>query len=150
MKITIAKYRHINIGHEGGAMKCDLHIDGVLAAHVENGGFGGPNDYHWVGPFAGQGFMPKAVKDFVDAQPEQDMCGMMLKPDLDCLVDDAVYAFEVAKKIATRCKKVLVFTIPTDPKGTIREMKGPYTPACAAWVRAKYPTAIIHNEAVAA
>lgn len=150
MKLTVQKYRHFNIGHDGGAMSCDLYVDGALAAHVEHGGHGGPNNYQWVGSFAGQGFMPKSVKDFVDAQPEQDMYGMMVKPDLDCLVEDAILDFQVAKKIAAKCKKVLVFALPTDPKGTIREMKSPYTASCAAWVQTKYPTAIIYNETLAA
>lgn len=144
MKFTIAKYKHINIGHEGGAMTCDLYVDGNLAAHVENRGDGGPNNYRWVGQ-ATQWKTPDHVHAFVAAQPEQDMCGMMLKPDLDVLVGDAIEEFEVAKKIAAKCKKVLVFTLPTDPKNSFREMKSPYTPACAAWVMAKYPTATIMN-----
>jgi hypothetical protein len=149
MKMTVKNYKHMNIGHEGGALKCDLFIDGVLAAKVENMGDGGPNRYQWVG-YASQWMTPANVQAFVDAQPEQKMAGMMCKPDLDCLVDDAIFDFQVAKKVAARCKKVLVFTLPTDEKGTLREMKSPYTAACAAWVRSKYPNAIIYNETLAA
>lgn len=149
MKLTVQKYKHFNVGHEGGAMKCDLYVDGVLAAHVENEGCGGSNNYRWVG-YTNQWQTPANVQAFIDAQPEQDMCGMMMKPDLDCLVEDAIHDFEIAKKVAARCKKVLVFALPTDEKGVIREYKTPYTPAAAKAVRAKFPTAIIYNEALAA
>ena len=145
LKLTVKNYKHINIGHEGGAMTCDLYVDGVLAAKVENGGYGGTNEYRWVGQ-TNQWKTPDHVQAHIEAQPEQDMCGMMLKPDLDCLVYDAIMEADIAKK----CKKAVIFTLPTDEKGTIRTYKTPYTPAAAKVLRATYPTAIIYNETLAA
>lgn len=146
------KFKTLRSGMEGPAMTFDLYLDGSLAAHVRNDGNGGDNVYHWVGKYASHGGWncPAEVQAWVDAQPEADFLGTMLKPNLDVLLEEAIFEAEIARKVATRCKKVVVFSLPTDEKGVLREYKTPYTPTAAAAVRNRYPTAIIYNETLAA
>lgn len=147
MKLTVKKYKHLNVGHEGGVWKCELYINGVLAAHVDNDGSGGQNNYRWVG-YANQWTTPDDVEAFVKAQPEQDMCGVVCQPDLDVLVGDAIRLLQIDKIIAAKCKKAVVWSLPTDPEGTIREYRVPYSLQSAEAVRAQFPGAFIYNEAM--
>jgi len=152
IKLTAKKYRHFNIGHEGGAMSCELYVDGVLAAHVENDGTGSSNKYTWVGPYekCHSINVPADIAAHVEAQPEVDYHGYKMKPNLDMLVDDACYDFQMNRKLTIRCKKVTVFRFPTDPKDHYREYAKPFTPAIAAAIRAKHPNVIIINETLGA
>lgn len=148
MKLTVKKYKHFNVGREGGAMKCELYVDGTLAALVENQGNGGPNNYRWVGRYRDHHDYahPPDIAAHVAAAPAVEFCGQPLKPSLDMLVEDAIEDALFAASMARKCKKSTVFRLPTDGQGVYREYKTPFTPASAAMVRAKHPDAVIFNE----
>lgn len=157
MKLTVKKYKFFNIGHEGGCFKCDLYIDGVLRAHVESDSWGGPTTYHWVkegkvpkGECPTSQLMPADVKAFVDAQPEVDHHGYMLKQDMDCLIEDAIATCENEQKIRTACKKYMCVSLEGDAVHTYRKYKVPYSAALAASFRKTNPKGVIFNETLAA
>lgn len=153
MKLTIKKFKHFNIGHEGGAMTCELYADGGLVAYVENGGHGGPNNYVWVNgkgmKFPAQWGPNADLSGFVATQPERDCCGTMLKPDLDMLVEDAINEWDINRKILAKCKKLLTYALSEDPKDSYRQLNAPYSKELADRLRTKYPTVTIFNETLA-
>jgi hypothetical protein len=152
MKITVQKYRHINVGHEGGAMTCDLYTDGVLRAHVENQGTGGNNIYAWVydkkdNPTPpSYRLMPADIAAHVAAQPPIDFYGTPMAPNLDILVEDACAEFDFAKKVAAAGKKAMVYSLPGDPPRSFRKMTMPYSVGLARNLRSAQPNAVIYNE----
>ena len=157
MKFTIKKYKFFNIGPEGGCFKCDLYIDGVLRAHVESSSTGGPTDYHWVkggkvpkGECPTTMIMPADVKAFVDAQPEENHHGYMLKMDMDCLIEPAIQQFEFEQKIRKVCAKVMCVSCEGDAPDTYRKYKVPYSADLAADFKRRNPKGVIFNETLAA
>lgn len=59
---SVTKYRIINIGHEGGAIKATIAKNGNLVIYAENGGYGGPTEFYSI-----QGDQ-KVVDEFMKAQ----------------------------------------------------------------------------------
>lgn len=150
LKLSIAKFKHFNVGHEGGAMSCDLLVDGKLAAHVENGGNGGPDEFRWVGAFADyKGYdRPDEVKAFVDAQPEYEFMGVMHKHSLETLLGVLVDEYQEKKDLTRWCKTLIVIHEKGAAKGKFLTYKCAYTAANVKYVLDKHPGAKVMNETI--
>lgn len=129
-KLVIKKYRGTR-GIEGSGFTYDLYVNGVLSCHVSNWGDGGPTNYRWVND---------KLRDLTLAY-----AASLPEGNFDCMMEDLEVDHRLAVKVAKTCKTRTVFTLPSDPKGTFRIYKIPYTSGVREMVLAKYPNATILN-----
>lgn len=156
MKITIKNLKTIR-GEEGYAFNCTLYVDGVKAALVTNGGYGGCSEYNWsVGPdksFYGGDFSKKVYAYVASLPPVETTMGgepFSYKRELDGLIEDAINEQEVIKQYKRWCKKdqQTVWRTPDMKEGDWKVVSRAFTAEYAAEIRAKHPGAVFANELV--
>jgi len=135
-KLTVTKYKSCR-GDEGDCFSCDLLVDGKTVAHVEYDGRGGNFRYDWRPDgseyFREPGPVGTALLAWVATLPEEDCCGMMLKPDLDLKVSEVIDNMLEEKRLRKLCKTK---TVVRKPDGKIVTWAVPFSPAFKAKILA--------------
>jgi hypothetical protein len=140
VKIEIRNYRSCKGLGESDPFSCTLYLDGKRAAHVQNDGNGGCYRFDWM-PADGRvhdGPTAKQFYAYVDALPEEDCYGTMLKPSADMVVGRAIDAMLADKQVRGWCRTAIVFRLRGDEPGAWRTIRAPYRPAIAAALRAEH------------
>lgn len=148
---------------DGGGYQYTLLHNGKAVATVTNDGNGGPTDIHWmamtwngslevgfnanatpaqVKKATAQYALSKAAKDaldaFVAALPPHHYHGMDLKVDAGWVAEELVNIAETRKSLRSKT----LFRV----NGTEYQIKAVYDAKVAAYIKGKYPTAVILNE----
>ena len=136
--LTIAKYKSFPTS-DGGAFSCDVLIDGKLAFHVTNGGYGGPDEIDWS-PSGGDKSPVKArVLAWVATLPPIVFYNKPCSMTLDVVVGDAINTMVTARTLKRACAKKTLFRLPTDKPGEWRVIAAPFSDQVRAVVTAGYP-----------
>ena len=146
---------------DGGGYQYTLTHKGTGVATVTNDGNGGPTDIHWAGmtwngslsvgadatpaqvkKATAQYALSKAAKDALDALvaslPPHHYHGKDLKVDAGWVAEELVNIAETRKSLRTKT----IFQV----NGTEYQIKAVYDAKVAAYIKGKYPGAVILNE----
>lgn len=112
IKLSVKNSKSMN-GRDGIAWSCDLYIDGVKAAYVYDGGFGGMVDFDWYNRD-----LEKKFNAYVDALPldmsDPDIFPEGMKTDGGTLVAGLCDELEMEKKLKRLCKTKTVVRMKDD------------------------------------
>jgi len=154
-------------GMEGYGLNATLYFKGKKAAFVLDEGCGGEMMYHWQNGMEpvvldhcrkmpkidhqkecvelyGQGWWDKLGVEAQKRMAKEDKSG---RERLDRWINAEVDRRENEKRLKRLCRNKLVFqTTEGKAKNEYQTLNSKYTPHAAAWVRKKYPDAVILNE----
>ena len=146
---------------DGGGYQYTLLHNGKAAATVTNEGNGGPTDIHWMSmdwkgrlshgadatpaqikKATAQYAVTKAAKDAFDAfvakAPTQYAHGLAFTVDAGWVAEELVNIAQMRKALRSKT----IFRV----DGAEYQIKSAYNGVVAAYIKGKYPTAIIFNE----
>lgn len=117
---------------DGGAFHFTLCLNGKKVLTVQNGGYGGPNEYHAI--------MPKGTSAEVWGKAQRERVTTLTDHAKKALNDDGfeikdtfichlLDAYENDKRFKRMCKTQVLFRIKGDKKGEYRSYKRKFTPA---------------------
>jgi len=125
---------------DGLCWSCDLYIDGVKAAYVMDGGYGGDVEFDWYRKDLEQPFI-----DYVKTLPTYTAYGMTLKPNGGTVVSELCDKADAEKQVKKWCKTKTVVKFKKDQNNpdAFTTFKSPFTPMFKAALIKKYGSDIV-------
>lgn len=109
-------------GEETVRFELKLYINGKFAAHVSNGGTGGPHRWYWESLELKSLFNQHV--QYLDSQGKFEY----KVEQGDQLIDEMVADFQETKQLKTWCRTQIVIRLVGDEPGQYRTIKGKYSP----------------------
>lgn len=148
MNLTVKSYKSLRT-RDGESFTCKLLVDGVHRANVENGGYGGPNNYIWVDGKTTKFTSyetPADVKAWMDTLPQEEFNGKMFKVSLDVLVENTINDMREEAQLKRWCKTSIVCLMPNAKPGQYSRWMRPYDKSFADRIRKTHPGVTVLNE----
>ena len=112
---------------DGVAFVANIFYEGKKIGHVEQGGYGGPNEYYFLNKDHRKDF-PEACKAWYKEQyPEET--GPYIETE-DIFIEALLGRMDKAKWFKRNCKNKTLFRVAGDAEGSWHTIPAPYSPAC--------------------
>ena len=149
-------------GREGYGFNANLYHNGKKVCFVMDSGNGGCYRYEWTNrdvervsikhPDSGYDYKvtpeEKILKDHVEALPEFECYGGMMKHDSDTFISNLIDSYEYKKKLKSRCRTKTLFTLPDCGENECYTIKAKFCEKIKTFIMSKHPEAVILNETI--